>query len=162
MSRYAGTCSGVLGIHSKNGIYDTPILLKVSPRSLWPGGLSFGSIFHLFATPEDTATIFHFIKELAEYEKLSHEVVSNESMIRERLFYDNPKVEYLIAEENGTPSASPCSSITSPPSSAATASILKISMSPPMPAAKALARNSSRPSPNSPKSAAVAGLNGGS
>jgi GNAT superfamily N-acetyltransferase len=53
------------------------------------------------AVPEDTAAILTFIKDLAEYEKLSHEVVADEAAIRATLFGARPAAEVLIAELGG-------------------------------------------------------------
>jgi GNAT superfamily N-acetyltransferase len=46
---------------------------------------------------EDTAQL---IRELAEYERLSHQVVLKEADLREQLFGPTPKAEVLIAEED--------------------------------------------------------------
>src|SRR5689334_5903846 len=51
-----------------------------------------------FATPDDTPLILAFIRELAEYEKLRHEVVADEAAIRATLFHIRPAAEVLIAE----------------------------------------------------------------
>jgi diamine N-acetyltransferase len=53
------------------------------------------------ARPEDVAEIFSLIRELAEYEKLSHEVEATEAMIADALFSDNPRLYCEIAEWNG-------------------------------------------------------------
>jgi GNAT superfamily N-acetyltransferase len=53
------------------------------------------------ATPSDVALIFAFIRELAEYEKLSHEVVATEDEIRATLFGDRRFAEVVIAEFEG-------------------------------------------------------------
>jgi GNAT superfamily N-acetyltransferase len=50
------------------------------------------------ATADDCATILTFIKDLAEYEKLSHEVVADEAGLRATLFGARPAAEVLIAE----------------------------------------------------------------
>jgi len=50
---------------------------------------------------EDTANIAQLIRELAEYERLSHEVVLKEADLREQLFGPTPRAEVLIAEEDG-------------------------------------------------------------
>ena len=55
------------------------------------------------ATPADVALILALIKELAEYEKLSHEVVATESQIRATLFGERPVSEVVIASLDGTP-----------------------------------------------------------
>ncbi len=55
------------------------------------------------ATPDDTSLILHFIKALAEYEKLSHEVVTTESQLQEQLFSPTSPASVLIAELSGRP-----------------------------------------------------------
>jgi len=55
------------------------------------------------ATVEDVGTILTFIKELAEYEKLSHQVVGDEEQLRKTLFGDRPAAEVIIAEFGGAP-----------------------------------------------------------
>ena len=49
------------------------------------------------ATPADVSDILRLIKALADYERLAHEVVANESMIHEAPFGAAPKAEALIA-----------------------------------------------------------------
>jgi GNAT superfamily N-acetyltransferase len=53
------------------------------------------------ATAEDTKTICHLIRALAEYERLSHEVTLDEDRLREHLFGPRPFAEVLLAEEGG-------------------------------------------------------------
>ena len=55
-----------------------------------------------FARAEDAATILGFIRELAEYERLAHEVVADEAQLRASLFGVRPAAEVLIAEVAGT------------------------------------------------------------
>lgn len=55
------------------------------------------------AAPEDVPLILQLIRELAEYEKLSHEATATESGIRKSLFSDNPHAFCIIAEINGSP-----------------------------------------------------------
>ena len=56
------------------------------------------------ARPEDTSTILRFIRELAEFEKLSHEVVANEAQLESSLFGPNKgSTEVLIGEFEGRP-----------------------------------------------------------
>lgn len=55
------------------------------------------------AKAEDVPQILAFIKELAEYEKLSHEVVATEEALRHHLFGNNPRAEVLFGEYNGSP-----------------------------------------------------------
>ena len=54
-------------------------------------------------TEEDAPVIFSLIKELAEYEHLSHEVVASVDDIRETLFGERPFAETLIGEYQGLP-----------------------------------------------------------
>ncbi len=48
------------------------------------------------ATSSDIPLIFQFIRELAEYEKLSHEVTADEATLRESLFGARPFAEAVI------------------------------------------------------------------
>jgi len=56
-----------------------------------------------FATAADTATIFAFIRDLAEYEKMSDDVVADEATLRRSLFEGRPVAEVVLAEDRGTP-----------------------------------------------------------
>ncbi len=56
-----------------------------------------------FAGEEDITLILEFIKQLAAYEKLSHEVVATPEKLREHLFGEQPKAEVLIGEFKGEP-----------------------------------------------------------
>ncbi len=49
-----------------------------------------------FAAAEDTPLILSFVRELAEYEKLSHEVVATEEALRDSLFGERPFAEVLL------------------------------------------------------------------
>ena len=62
-------------------------------------------IFIRPATINDVPQILDFIKQLAEYEKLTHVVVANEELLRETLFGARPAAEVLLAslEEGGPP-----------------------------------------------------------
>ncbi len=51
------------------------------------------------ATIDDVPTILAFIRDLAEYERLAHEVVADEAQLRATLFGDRPAAEVLIAED---------------------------------------------------------------
>ena len=53
-----------------------------------------------FAAEQDVALIFNFIKALAEYEKMSDQVIANEDLLREWIF-EKKKAEVLFAMENG-------------------------------------------------------------
>lgn len=55
------------------------------------------------ARPDEAGLVLHFIKELAEYEKLAHEVAATEAEIAASLFAPNPRVFCDIAEWNGEP-----------------------------------------------------------
>ena len=55
------------------------------------------------ATIADVPLILAFIRELAAYEKLLHEVVATEESLRETLFGDEPGAAVLIAEIGGAP-----------------------------------------------------------
>jgi hypothetical protein len=48
------------------------------------------------ASEDDVSLILSFIKELAEYERLSHEVVATEKALRRWLFGERPVAEVLI------------------------------------------------------------------
>lgn len=56
-----------------------------------------------FAESEDLSLILQFIKELAEYEKLAHEVVASEELLEEHLFGEQPKAEVVIGENEEGP-----------------------------------------------------------
>ena len=55
------------------------------------------------ATEDDFPLILSLIKELAEYERLSHEVVATEEMLRESLFGERRVAEVLICHHAGEP-----------------------------------------------------------
>jgi GNAT superfamily N-acetyltransferase len=55
-----------------------------------------------FAQKEDVSLVLSFIKELAEYEKLSNEVVANEEILFDSLFVKK-QAEVIIAEFKGEP-----------------------------------------------------------
>ncbi len=55
-----------------------------------------------FAQVEDVPLILRFIKELADYEKLLHEVVATEEILKETLF-NNRDAEVVIAEYKEEP-----------------------------------------------------------
>lgn len=50
------------------------------------------------ASHKDVSLILHFIKDLAEYEKLSEQVVATEEILQETLFGDKSYTQVLIAE----------------------------------------------------------------
>ena len=49
------------------------------------------------ATEADVPLIFRLISALAEYERLSHQVVATEAALRETLFGNKPAAEVVIA-----------------------------------------------------------------
>jgi GNAT superfamily N-acetyltransferase len=53
------------------------------------------------ARPDEAGIVLSLVRELAEYEKLLHEVEATEAMIAEALFGDNPRLFCDIAEWNG-------------------------------------------------------------
>ena len=53
-----------------------------------------------FAERKDTALILQFIRELADYEKMLHEVVADEGTLEEWIF-DRKKAEVIFALEDG-------------------------------------------------------------
>lgn len=55
------------------------------------------------ATEDDVPIILSLIRELAEYERLSHEVVATEGLLRESLFGERRGPEVLIACCKGAP-----------------------------------------------------------
>jgi GNAT superfamily N-acetyltransferase len=55
------------------------------------------------AVKADIPIIAQFIRDLAEYERLAHEVRFDEAVLSERLFGARPYAEVLIAEIDGAP-----------------------------------------------------------
>ncbi|MFT5140307.1 MAG: GNAT superfamily N-acetyltransferase [Lysobacterales bacterium] len=55
------------------------------------------------AQKSDAALILAFINELADYEKLAHEVVAKIPQLEETLFGDRPYANVVIAEWDGQP-----------------------------------------------------------
>lgn len=53
--------------------------------------------------PGEAGLVLGFIRELAEYEKLSHEVEATEADIADALFGEKPQLYCAIAEWNGEP-----------------------------------------------------------
>ena len=58
-----------------------------------------------FAQETDVPLILSFIKKLAEYEKLSHEVVTDEATLRQSLFGERRVAEVIIGDYNDEPVA---------------------------------------------------------
>jgi GNAT superfamily N-acetyltransferase len=55
------------------------------------------------ATAEDIPLIAQFIRDLAEYERLAHEVRFDEAVLEAKLFGPRPYAEVLIGEIDGAP-----------------------------------------------------------
>jgi GNAT superfamily N-acetyltransferase len=51
-----------------------------------------------FATRDDVDLVLRFIRELADYEELLHEVVATHEDVERTLFCERPRAEVLIAE----------------------------------------------------------------
>jgi GNAT superfamily N-acetyltransferase len=51
------------------------------------------------ATARDVSVILKFIRELAEYEKLAHEVTATEEILRRSLFSEKSHAEVILARE---------------------------------------------------------------
>jgi GNAT superfamily N-acetyltransferase len=63
-----------------------------------------GAMIRIAAASErDVSLILKFIRDLAEYEKLSHLVVATEENIRQHVFGPNPVAEVLLAYWDGEP-----------------------------------------------------------
>lgn len=56
-----------------------------------------------FAKQGDAALVLAFIRELAEYEQLPHEVEADAEMLADTLFGETPDAEVVIAEVDGKP-----------------------------------------------------------
>jgi GNAT superfamily N-acetyltransferase len=55
------------------------------------------------ADEADAALVLHFVRQLADYEKLAHEVVADEQLIRQAIGGENPKVFSDLAFWDGRP-----------------------------------------------------------
>lgn len=55
------------------------------------------------SVPEDIPLILQLIKEIAEYEKLSHEVIATKEILMESLFSEKKSAEVVIGEWDGKP-----------------------------------------------------------
>jgi len=56
-----------------------------------------------FACEQDVPTILRFIRDLARYERLEHEVVASEDVLRDNLFGARRYAEVLMGEVDGEP-----------------------------------------------------------
>jgi GNAT superfamily N-acetyltransferase len=64
---------------------------------------SAGDIQIVRATERDASLVLLFIRELAEYERLAHEVVATEERLRDTLFGAHPAAEVVIAYDGDRP-----------------------------------------------------------
>src|ERR1700687_6516270 len=55
------------------------------------------------ARPDEAGLVLSLVRQLAEYEKLLHEVEATEAMLAAALFGDNPRLFCEIAEWDGEP-----------------------------------------------------------
>jgi GNAT superfamily N-acetyltransferase len=55
------------------------------------------------AAPSDVPLVLELIKELADYEKLRHEVIATEASVGQALFGSRPSAEAIIARIGGEP-----------------------------------------------------------
>ncbi len=55
------------------------------------------------ASVDDIPLVFQLIKELAEFERISHEVIATEEILRETLFGEKPAAEVILAKCEGKP-----------------------------------------------------------
>jgi len=62
------------------------------------------------AEPGDTGLLLGMFRELAEFEHLEDQLLATEELIAAALFGERPAAEALIAESEGEPSATRCSS----------------------------------------------------
>jgi GNAT superfamily N-acetyltransferase len=60
-----------------------------------------GKFFIRSATAADVPVVLRFVRELADYEKLSHEVTATEELLRRHLFGGRPTAEVILAGEDG-------------------------------------------------------------
>lgn len=65
------------------------------------GGSLMATITLRPASEADVGVIFQMIVELAEYERLAHEVTATEEALRQSLFGARPHAEVVIAERDG-------------------------------------------------------------
>lgn len=58
-----------------------------------------------FAGADDVALVLELIRELAQFERLSQEVVATEALLRETLFGTRPVAEIILGFSHGEPAA---------------------------------------------------------
>lgn len=59
------------------------------------------------ARPQDVPVIVDLVRQLAEYEKLAHQVVAVESQVERELFGERPVIECVIGWQDGEPHPQP-------------------------------------------------------
>ncbi len=62
-----------------------------------------GGVKLRFATADDTSLVLAFIRDLAEYERMSDEVVADEAGLRRALFGERRFAEVVLAEDGDQP-----------------------------------------------------------
>ena len=92
-----------------------------------------------YAERKDVPLILQFIRDLAEYEKMPEEVVTDEATL-EKWIFDKQKAEVIFALEDGKEVGSRCFSITFPLSSDEPGYTLRICSSKPNTAARDTAK----------------------
>lgn len=80
-----------------------PTLMKKQIRSKTKGYDNMTNVDIRSATIDDVPLILKFIKELAEFEKLLHEVTATEEILKETLFGPHPKAEVIISSCDNNP-----------------------------------------------------------
>lgn len=65
--------------------------------------MKIGELEIIPATINDAALVLEFIKALADYERLPHEVVATEDLLKQTLFGDRKVAEVVIGYHDGTP-----------------------------------------------------------
>lgn len=98
------------GIHRPSGTSAADV--RTGGLSLHPFRFTFTFHFPMAlhirpATADDITLILSFIRALAEYEKLTHEVEATEEKLRETLFSEKPAAECVLAYADDSESAAP-------------------------------------------------------
>ena len=62
-----------------------------------------GTIVYRDAAPGDEAIVAHFVRRLADYEKLLHEATATDDDFRLALFGERPRLHALIVEKDAAP-----------------------------------------------------------
>lgn len=91
-----GLHQSIPAFEQKGGIV---AMISEPPQSTIPG------LTIRFAQPKDSGLVLEFIRDLAEYEKLSHEVTTSESQLRDSLFTEQSPARVLLGFLNDNPAA---------------------------------------------------------